>query len=271
MAKTVGMVSLGCSKNRVDSEQILGMLKENGFEITNDEAQAEVIIVNTCGFINPAKEESIGAILEMAQHKKNGNCRLLVVTGCLSQRYPKELREELPEVDIFWGVKDKEGLVRKITEAVGGSYKCCSEDARIITTPSYSAYLRIPDGCDNRCTYCAIPLIRGGKVSIPMEKLVKEAQSLADSGVKELTLIAQDTSAYGTDLYGKPMLAELLRRIAKIDKLHWIRVLYSYPNTIDEELVDTMVSRSEDSQLYRYTHSAYRSGYAESHEPPWLR
>ena len=249
MAITVGMVSLGCSKNRVDSEQILGMLKENGFEITNDEAQAEVIIVNTCGFINPAKEESIGAILEMAQHKKNGNCRLLVVTGCLSQRYPKELREELPEVDIFWGVKDKEGLVRKITEAVGGSYKCCSEDARIITTPSYSAYLRIADGCDNRCTYCAIPLIRGGKVSIPMEKLVKEAQRLADSGVKELTLIAQDTSAYGTDLYGKPMLAELLRRIAKIDKLHWIRVLYSYPNTIDEELVDTMVA---DPKIVNY-------------------
>ena len=249
MAITVGMVSLGCSKNRVDSEQILGMLRENGFEITNDEAQAEVIIVNTCGFINPAKEESIGAILEMAQHKKNGSCRLLVATGCLSQRYPKELREELPEVDIFWGVKDKDGLVRKITEVVGGSYKCCSEDARIITTPSYSAYLRIADGCDNRCTYCAIPLIRGGKVSIPMEKLVKEAQSLADSGVKELTLIAQDTSAYGTDLYGKPMLAELMRRIVKIDKLHWIRVLYSYPNTIDEELVDTMVA---DPKIVNY-------------------
>ena len=269
MAKTVGMVSLGCSKNRVDSEQILGMLKENGFEITNDEAQAEVIIVNTCGFINPAKEESIGAILEMAQHKKGGSCRLLVVTGCLSQRYPKELREELPEVDIFWGVKDKDGLVRKITEAVGGSYKCCSEDARIITTPSYSAYLRIADGCDNRCTYCAIPLIRGGKVSIPMEKLVKEAQSLADSGVKELTLIAQDTSAYGTDLYGKPMLAELMRRIAKIDKLHTCALFLSQHHR--RRAGGYYGSRSEDSQLYRYTHSAYRSGYAESHEPPWLR
>ena len=241
MAITVGLISLGCSKNRVDSELILGHLKKAGFRITADEAEAEVIIINTCGFIEPAKEESIGTILEMAQYKTAGKCRLLVVAGCLSQRYPNELREEIPEVDIFWGVKDQGGLVKAISDALGVSYCGCGE-ARLLTTPPYSAYLRIADGCDNRCTYCAIPLIRGGRVSVPMEKLIEEAEELAENGVRELTVIAQDTSAYGSDIYGKPMLSELLRRLAKIKKLHWIRVLYTYPNTVDEELIDTIIA-----------------------------
>ena len=241
MAITVGLISLGCSKNRVDSELILGHLEKAGFCITADETEAEVIIINTCGFIEPAKEESIGTILEMAQYKTAGRCRLLVVAGCLSQRYPDELREEIPEVDIFWGVKDQGGLVKAISDALGVSYGGCGE-ARLLTTPPYSAYLRIADGCDNRCTYCAIPLIRGGRVSVPMEKLIEEAEALAENGVRELTVIAQDTSAYGSDIYGKPMLSELLRRLAKIEKLHWIRVLYTYPNTVDEELIDTIIA-----------------------------
>lgn len=241
MAITVGLISLGCSKNRVDSEIILGHLRKAGFRITADEAEAEVIIINTCGFIEPAKEESIGTILEMAQYKTAGRCRLLVVAGCLSQRYPNELREEIPEVDIFWGVKDQGGLVKAISDALGVSYSGCGE-ARLLTTPTYSAYLRIADGCDNRCTYCAIPLIRGGRVSVPMEKLINEAEELAENGVRELTVIAQDTSAYGSDIYGKPMLSVLLRRLAKIEKLHWIRVLYTYPNTVDEELIDTIIA-----------------------------
>ncbi len=241
MAITAGLISLGCSKNRVDSELILGHLKEAGFLITADESEAEVIIINTCGFIEPAKEESIGTILEMAQYKTMGKCRLLVVAGCLSQRYPNELREEIPEVDIFWGVKDQAGLVKSISDALGMNYTCCGEP-RLLTTPPYSAYLRIADGCDNRCTYCAIPLIRGGRVSVPMDKLIKEAEELAENGVRELIVIAQDTSAYGSDIYGKPMLSELLRQLAKIEKLHWIRVLYTYPNTVDEELIDTIIA-----------------------------
>ena len=241
MAITVGLISLGCSKNRVDSELILGHLEKAGFRITADETEAEVIIINTCGFIEPAKEESIGTILEMAQYKTAGRCHLLVVAGCLSQRYPDELREEIPEVDIFWGVKDQGGLVKAISDVLGVSYGGCGE-ARLLTTPPYSAYLRIADGCDNRCTYCAIPLIRGGRVSVPMEKLIEEAEALAENGVRELTVIAQDTSAYGSDIYGKPMLSELLRRLAKIEKLHWIRVLYTYPNTVDEELIDTIIA-----------------------------
>lgn len=237
--RRVGLISLGCSKNRVDSEKILSCLRDAGFTITNDQAQADVVIVNTCGFITSAKEESIDAILEVAQTKRED--ALLAVTGCLAQRYLKELQEELPEVDIFHGVGSPEALVEKIRAAFGESGAVSYCGSRVLTTPSYSAYLRIADGCDNRCTYCAIPLIRGGRKSVPMEMLVTEAQSLASGGVKELTLIAQDTSAYGAELYGKPSLAQLLEKIAGIDGLKWIRVLYAYPNTIDEALVDTML------------------------------
>lgn len=237
--KRAGVIALGCSKNRVDSERILSCLRDAGFEITNDETEADVVVVNTCGFIAPAKQESINAILEAAGRKKK-DC-LLAVAGCLSQRYPEELKAELPEVDIFHGVGDCEGLVEKIRAAFGEEERISYCGGRVLTTPSYSAYLRIADGCDNRCAYCAIPLIRGGRRSVPMEELLREARALAKGGVRELTLIAQDTSAYGADLYGKPALARLLERMAEIDGLRWIRVLYAYPNTIDEKLVDTML------------------------------
>ncbi|MBQ2110631.1 MAG: 30S ribosomal protein S12 methylthiotransferase RimO [Clostridia bacterium] len=253
----VGAVSLGCSKNTVDTEIMLGELSGLGFTAVSDPAEAEIIIVNTCGFITSAKQDSIDTILEMARFKAAGSCRLLAVTGCLSQRYPKELREELPEVDMFWGVKDYPAFARELAARVGmdgassparGAIRC-GDCTRLVSTPPYRAYLRIADGCDNRCTYCAIPLIRGGRVSVPMEKLVEEARALAASGVTELTVIAQDTSAYGTDLYGRPMLRELLAELSKIDGLRWIRVLYAYPNTITEELVDAM---RDDPKIVNY-------------------
>ena len=244
----VGLVSLGCSKNAVDSEILLGELKSRGFDIVNDAAQAEIIIVNTCGFIESAKTDSIDTILDMAQYKTAGSCKLLVVTGCLSQRYGDELARELPEVDVFNGVKNYPALAERLAEICGvepapesaNAAACCGIPKRLLTTPSYRAYLRIADGCDNRCTYCAIPLIRGGRVSTPMETLLAEAEQLAESGVTELTVIAQDTSAYGIDLYGKPMLRELLEKLTEIEGLHWVRVLYAYPNTVTEELVDAM-------------------------------
>lgn len=245
----VGVVSLGCSKNQVDTERILGCFSDAGYTITPYPHEAEVILVNTCGFITPAKEESINTTFEMAQYKEQGNCRLLVMSGCLSQRYGAELEEAMPEVDLFWGVKDPEGLVRKVSQMLGKPSDCRMSGKRILTTPSYSAYLRIADGCDNRCTYCAIPLIRGGRNSVPMDNLITEAKQLADNGVKELTLIAQDTSAYGSELYGKPMLAELLKELCKIDALEWVRVLYAYPNTVTEELIDTML---ENEKIAKY-------------------
>ena len=241
----VGLVSLGCSKNAVDSEILLGELKSRGFDIVNDAAQAEIIIVNTCGFIESAKTDSIDTILDMAQYKTAGSCKLLVVTGCLSQRYGDELARELPEVDVFNGVKNYPALAERLAGICGvkpapesaNAAACCGIPKRLLTTPSYRAYLRIADGCDNRCTYCAIPLIRGGRVSTPIETLLAEAEQLAKSGVTELTVIAQDTSAYGIDLYGKPMLRELLEKLTEIEGLHWVRVLYAYPNTVTEELV----------------------------------
>ena len=237
-----GMVSLGCSKNQVDSEYILAELVNAGFTITPDPAEAEVIVVNTCGFINPAKEESINTILEMAGYKKMGCCRLLVGVGCLTERYGSELQLEMPELDLIWGVRNPKGLVQQICKLleVTPGVGCCP---RVLTTPPYSAYLRIADGCDNRCSYCAIPLIRGPRHSLPMEELVAEAHRLAASGVVELTVIAQDTSAYGSDLYGKPMLRQLLLELCGIEGLHWIRVLYTYPNTVDEQLIDTMLGQ----------------------------
>lgn len=247
----LGLVSLGCSKNRVDSEILLGHLAALGFSLTPKAEDAEVIVVNTCGFIIPAKEESIKTILEMAGHKaaNGGECRLLAVTGCLSQRYMEELKAEMPEVDIFWGVKDQRGLAAAIAEHAGlsSAYRC--EARRLLTTPAYSAYLRIADGCDNRCAYCAIPLIRGSRVSMSMEMLVAEAEALSQQGVKELVVIAQDTSAYGMDLYGKPMLGTLLRKLCRVDGLRWIRVLYTYPNTVNEALIDVML---EEEKICNY-------------------
>ena len=257
MAIKVGMVSLGCSKNLVDSERMLYKLRSHGYKLVTEPGLADVAIVNTCGFIKSAKEEAIETILELGKLKEDGTLKKIIVTGCLAERYKDEFAEQFPEADAVVGIGNTRDIVdildrvladeRYVNFAPKLEAELCGE--RIISTLPFFTYLKIAEGCSNCCTYCAIPLIRGGKVSIPMEKLVKEAQSLADSGVKELTLIAQDTSAYGTDLYGKPMLAELMRRIAKIDKLHWIRVLYSYPNTIDEELVDTMVA---DPKIVNY-------------------
>ncbi|HWQ06955.1 MAG TPA: 30S ribosomal protein S12 methylthiotransferase RimO [Feifaniaceae bacterium] len=233
----IGVISLGCAKNQVDTERMLGLLVGAGHTITNDPAEAEVLIVNTCGFIESAKQESIDAILEMARYKQGGRCGRLIVTGCLSERYRTELAEAMPEIDILLGVREYEKLPR-LLGAVSNAQTCGPQTARILTTPSYSAYLRIADGCDNRCTYCAIPLIRGGLVSEPLEALVDEAKRLIDGGVTELTLIAQDTSGYGIDRYGKPMLPELLTKLEAIEGLHWLRVLYTYPDTVTPELID---------------------------------
>ena len=248
--KTVGMVSLGCSKNRVDSEMMLGMLREAGYEIVSNPAKAEVIIVNTCGFILPAKEESIDTILDMAEYKKTGACRLLVVTGCLVQRYAAELRSEIPEIDLLMGVAAYERLVPAIEEALRGEKPTLTGEGnrflcgpRVLTTPSYSAYVKISDGCSNRCTYCAIPLIRGAYHSRPFDDIVAECRALASGGVTELTLIAQDTSRYGNDFpEGTLLLTRLLRAVHDIDALKWLRVLYCYPDTVNEELLDAMAT-----------------------------
>ncbi len=236
----IGVISLGCAKNQVDTERMLGYLAAAGHTFTNDPAEAEVLIVNTCGFIEPAKQESINTILEMAEYKKHGRCKTLVATGCLTKRYMAELKEALPEVDILLGFDRYAELPSLLA---GDARPFCAPDAgRILTTPAYSAYLRVGDGCNNRCTYCAIPLIRGALRSTPMESLVDEAKSLADGGVTELTVIAQDTSGYGRDLYGKPMLLPLLDALSRIDALHWIRVLYTYPDTVTPELIDFFAS-----------------------------
>lgn len=237
---TVGVVSLGCSKNLTDTEQLLGYLEALGFGIVSDASDAELIIVNSCGFIEPAKQESINTILEMAVHKFDGCCTCLAVCGCLSQRYMAELKAELPEVDVLWGVKDQLGLARLLAERFGISADCPLSTPRLLATPPWAAYLRIADGCSNRCTYCAIPLIRGDRVSVPMQALLDEARALAAGGVKELTLIAQDTTSYGMDICGKSQLPELLTRLNDVDGLKWIRILYTYPDTVTKELIDTV-------------------------------
>ena len=238
----VGVVSLGCAKNQVDTERMLGLLRRFGYDFTPDPAEAEVLIVNTCGFIDPAKEESINTILEMAQYKDTGSCRVLVATGCLTERYRQELKTELPEIDILLGVREYEKLPALLAEKLNKPLPklSCGLGDRLLTTPPYRAFLRTGDGCNNRCTYCAIPLIRGNLVSEPMEELIDEAKDLADRGVTELTVIAQDTSGYGVDRYGRSMLVPLLNELNGIDALHWVRVLYTYPDTVNEALLDTL-------------------------------
>ena len=248
--KKVGMVSLGCAKNRVDSEVILGTLKEAGYEIVSDPAEAEIIFVNTCGFIEPAKEESIEAIFEMAKYKETGRLKKLFVTGCLAQRYIDDLYREMPEVDGFMGVADYTRLLEMMQEAEAGGrprYVCDGERffhaERVLTTPAYSAYVKISDGCDNRCSYCAIPLIRGPYHSRPFDSIVEECRELAARGVTEITLIAQDTSRYGNDFpEGKLLLPELLEAVSAIEGVHWVRVLYCYPDTTDDRLLDTIAA-----------------------------
>ena len=248
MDRTVGLISLGCSKNRVDSEVMLGILTQNGYTIVNDPAQADVILVNTCGFIQSAKEESIDAILDMARYKKGGRLKKLVVTGCLSQRYGREIRDDMPEVDAVLGVAEYQNLPEILEEAFRGERPLRTGECgrfldtpRLLTTPTYSAYVKISDGCDNRCAYCAIPLIRGSYQSRPADSILKECRLLAANGATELTLIAQDTSRYGTDLPGAPDLSGLLEQIHEIEGVHWLRALYCYPATVNGRLLDTIV------------------------------
>ncbi|MDO4389247.1 MAG: 30S ribosomal protein S12 methylthiotransferase RimO [Eubacteriales bacterium] len=238
----IGMISLGCAKNRVDSENLLGRLKAAGHEFVDDPAQADAIFVNTCGFIEDAKQESIDAILEMAAARKKG--AKLLVTGCLAQRYSDALMEEIPEIDGLLGVKDYDKALSLLGSDTRASYTDGTErfpdGERILTTPPYSAFVKISDGCDNRCSYCAIPLIRGRYLSRPYEEIVDECERLAEGGVTEITLIAQDTSRYGNDIYGKTRMSELLQRVAAIEKVKWVRVLYCYPDTADDELLETI-------------------------------
>ena len=241
----IGMVSLGCVKNRVDSEQMLGRLQSAGCVLVDDPAQADILIVNTCGFIAPAKEESIDTIFEMAEYKKTGKCRLLCVTGCLSQRYEKDLMSEIPEIDCLLGVDQYEGIEEHLLSALRGRRVSCTdrkagflECGRVLTTPSYSAYIKIGDGCDNRCAYCAIPLIRGKYRSRPRRDILREIREMTEKGVKEIILIAQDTTRYGAE-FGDS-LASLMDEAADIPGVEWLRVLYTYPDELDEAVLDVM-------------------------------
>ena len=247
MAYSVGAVSLGCNKNRVDTETALGLLKERGFRIVSDPADADIIMINTCGFIDPAKEESVNTILEMAEYKTSGRCRLLVVTGCLIQRYEKELLQELPEIDLMLGVNQYASLPDRIEEALHGSaLHSCQDDFsyyehdRVLTTPFYSAYIRIGEGCSNRCTFCAIPMIRGPYRSRGEKNILNEVRSFASRGVREHILVAQDTTRWGTDEGGHTLLPSLMKKIADIPGVDWLRVLYCYPDETNDELLDLM-------------------------------
>ena len=238
MIKKVALVTLGCCKNEVDSEMILGFMKAKGFEITTDIYAAQVIIVNTCGFIESAKEEAISTILDMANLKTTGVCESLVVAGCLAKRYKQEIYSNFPEVDLVIGVDEYNNIDKIFSEYFNlkGQNLCLDFNNRMISTKFPTAYLRIADGCNNNCTYCAIPLIRGGLKSRKIEDIVKEAKGLVDKGIKELVVIAQDTTSYGIDLYGKPMLYSLLKELSKLDT-EWIRVLYMYPGKVNDELL----------------------------------
>ena len=236
----VGFVSLGCSKNLVDTEMMIGLFKKNNFEIVNNPKEAEIIVINTCGFIESAKEEAINTILEMAEYKKE-NCKCLIVTGCLVERYKEDLIKSLPEVDLFVKFSEYNSLWEQIENVIKHS-KTNNEKLdflnRVISTGTNYAYIRIAEGCNNFCTFCAIPYIRGRFTSRKIEDILEEAKNLAKKGYKELIIIAQDTTKYGTDIYGKPRLAELLHEISKIDGIEWIRFLYAYPETITDELIE---------------------------------
>ena len=249
MAMKILFVSLGCDKNRVDAEKMLGLLSGQGWQLTDDELEADVIVINTCCFINEAKEESIRNILEYARCKEEGHCRALICTGCMAQRYAEEIREELPEVDAVVGTTAYDRIAEVIQEALRGERSQVMDDLsrlalpqgeRILTTGGHYAYLKIAEGCDKHCTYCAIPSMRGPYRSVPREMLIREAEDLASKGVKELILVAQETTLYGTDLYGRRCLHELIRDLAQIRGIFWIRVLYCYPEEIYEDLIRCM-------------------------------
>lgn len=242
-------ISLGCDKNLADSEEMLGLLTARGHEIVDDETQADAIVINTCCFIKDAKEESVETILEMAEYKKTGSCHALVVTGCMAQRYQKEIIEEVPEVDAVLGTTSYGDIVKALEEAVAGNhfeefrdidYLPDTGSKRVLTTGGHFGYLKIAEGCDKHCTYCIIPKLRGKFRSVPMERLIAQAEDMAEQGVKELILVAQETTVYGKDLYGKKSLHILLKKLCEIKGIRWIRVLYCYPEEIYDELIETI-------------------------------
>lgn len=247
----LGMVSLGCPKNLVDSEVMLGLIREKNFTVTNDPADAEIIIVNTCGFIESAKEESINTILQMSEYKTQGSCRYLIVTGCLSQRYADELAQNIPEVDAFVGTEcftDISWVIeqvmdgKKVLHMTRNTAEQPVEMPRMLTTPEYMAYLKIAEGCDNCCSYCIIPKLRGPYTSRPYEAVMAEAKELAASGIKEIIVVAQDTTRYGEDLYDKLMLPQLLKDLNDLEGIEWIRVMYCYPNNFTDELIEAFAT-----------------------------
>lgn len=239
--KKVNLVSLGCSKNLIDSEILLRQFQANGLEIISNSRKADYIVINTCGFINDAKDESIRAILDAIELKKKGNIKKVIVMGCLSERYRNELIEEIPEVDAYFGVTDYKGVLKEL----GLDLKKELLGERLITTPSHFAYLKISEGCDNPCSFCAIPLIRGKHVSKPIEQILQEASFLVSKGVKELILIAQDSTYYGLDIYGKRELRRLLEQLTKVDGIEWIRLLYAFPAKFPEEILDVMANEDK--------------------------
>ncbi len=251
-------ISLGCDKNLVDSEVMLGLLDKKGYQIVDSEEDADIIVVNTCCFIHDAKEESIQTILEMAEYKKEGKLKALIVTGCLAQRYQQEIIDEIPEVDAVLGTTSYDHIVEAVEEALAGNGHVVLEDVdalpdvkekRLVTTGGHYAYMKIAEGCDKHCTYCIIPTLRGNYRSVPMEKLLAEAKDLADQGVKELILVAQETTVYGKDLYGEKSLHKLLRELCKISGIQWIRILYCYPEEIYDELIQTI---KEEKKVCHY-------------------
>ncbi len=251
-------VSLGCDKNLVDTEHMLGKLAGHGYEMTDDETAADIIIINTCCFIHDAKEESISSILEMAEYRKEGSCKALIVTGCMAQRYRQEILDEIPEVDAVLGTNSYEKIDQVIAAALAGEKSLImeplqgipsSEGKRVMSTGGHYEYLKIAEGCDKHCTYCIIPSLRGNYRSIPMEELLQEARQLAEDGVRELILVAQETTLYGKDLYGEKSLHLLLKKLCEIPDLHWIRILYCYPEEIYPELIQTM---KEETKILPY-------------------
>lgn len=251
-------ISLGCDKNLVDSEVMLGLLAKEGYQMVDDEQEAEVIVINTCCFIHDAKEESIQTILEMAQYKEEGRLKALIVTGCLAQRYQQEILDEIPEVDAVLGTTAYTEIARAIEEALEGKGKVTTEDLnalpltdphRIVTTGGHYAYLKIAEGCGKHCTYCIIPKLRGDYRSVPMERLIAEAKDLAEQGVRELILVAQETTLYGKDLYGEKSLYRLLKELCRIDGIRWIRILYCYPEEIDDPLIQVI---KEEKKICHY-------------------
>lgn len=257
MEYKVGIISLGCAKNRVDAEMLLYRIRKAGFKLCEDVAMADVAIINTCGFIESAKQESIEEILELSELKKEGKIKAIIVTGCLAERYKDEVMKEIPEADAVVGIGANEDIAQIITEVLEGKKQQCFPDklllplegGRIQSTPYYYAYLKISEGCDNHCTYCAIPMIRGKFRSRKMEDILEEAKWLAEKGVKELVVVAQDTSLYGKDIYGELMLPKLLKKLCEIDGIKWIRVLYCYPDKITDELLQVI---AEEEKIVKY-------------------